>query len=97
MAIIKIESDKETTQFSGTTFKQQTKGNYTVKVDGSLSMASKGDAGLKSSGTTYINGGPNVNLNTGEISLKPTDVKQITRNAHTDTLYDEEKGSYLSS
>ncbi len=89
---IKIESEKETTQFAGTTFKQQTKSNHTVKVDGSLSMASKGDAGLTSGGTAYIKGNPNVNLNTGEISLKPENVKQLAKITHPDTLYDEEKG-----
>jgi hypothetical protein len=88
---IHIESSKETTQFAGTTFKQQTKGNHTVKVDAAMSLASKGDASVSSSGIVY-NTGSKVNLNTGSASLTPEDVKQQTLIAHTDTLYDSKKG-----
>jgi hypothetical protein len=89
---IKMESFKETTQFSGTTFKQQTKGDHTVKVDKGMSFASGGDASVKSSTTTYINGGPNIKLNTGSSALVPQDVKPLVQTAHTDTLFDNVKG-----
>lgn len=89
---IKMESSKETTQFSGTTFKQHTKGDHTVKVDGGMSFASKGDSSIKSGGTNYLNGGPNIKLNTGASSLTPSDVKAISKVAHTDTLFDDKKG-----
>ena len=89
---IKIESSKETTQFSGTTFKQQTKGNHTVKVDAGMSFESKGDSSVKSGGTNYLNGGPNIKLNTGASPLVPQDVKPLAQTAHTDTLFDDVKG-----
>jgi len=89
---IKMESSMETTQFSGTTFTQQTKGNHTVKVDGGMSFASKGDSSIKSGGTNYLNGGPNIKLNTGSSPLVPGDVKAIPKVAHTDTLFDDKKG-----
>ena len=89
---IKIESSKETTQFSGTTFKQHTKGDHTLKVEGGMSFASKGDSSMKSGTTAYINGGPNVKLNTGASPLVPGDVKAIPKVAHTDTLFDDKKG-----
>jgi hypothetical protein len=89
---IKLESDKETTQFAGTNFKNYTKSNYTTKVDGAMSLASNGEASIASSSTTYVNGPSAVNLNTGSSSLNPEVVKQITKNKHTDTLYDDDKG-----
>jgi hypothetical protein len=89
---IRMESFNETTQFSGTTFTQQTKGNHTVKVEGGMSFASKGDSSIKSGGTNYLNGGPNIKLNTGSSSLVPGDVKAIPKIAHTDTLFDDNKG-----
>jgi len=89
---IRMESSKETTSFVGTTFKNYTKGEFTVKVDTKMSLASGGDASVASKGTTYINGGPNVNLNTGSSSLVPAEVKQLSQVAHTDTLHDAKKG-----
>lgn len=85
------ESIESTTHFTGTTYKQYTKGNHTTKVDGQMSLDSKGDASLSSPGMTYING-KNVNLNTGTASLKPEAVKQLPVIAHTDTLGDATKG-----
>jgi hypothetical protein len=88
---IHLESSKETTQFAGTTFKQQTKGNHTVKVDAAMSLASKGDGSLAAGGNAFLNGAK-VNLNTGSASLTPEAVKQQSLVAHTDTLYDSKKG-----
>lgn len=89
---IKLESLKETTQSVGTNFKGHTKGDHTLKVDGKYALTSAGDLGIKSGGTVYVNGGPDVKLNSGEMSLVPEEVKQITVVAHTDTLYDDTKG-----
>jgi len=89
---IRMESVKETSQLVGTAFKQHTKGNHTNKVDGQLAMDAAGNAGLKSGGTVYINGGPNVNLNTGSMSITPEAVNTFKKNKHTDTLYDAKKG-----
>lgn len=88
---IHLESSKETTQFAGTTFKQQTKGNHTVKGDAGLSMSSAGDASMAAGGNAFLNGAK-VNLNTGSASLTPEAVKQQSLVAHTDTLYDSKKG-----
>lgn len=88
---IATESIESTTQFTGTTYKQYTKGNHTVKADGQMSLDSQGDASLSSPGMTYING-KNVNLNTGTAALKPEAVKQLPVTAHTDTLSDPVKG-----
>jgi hypothetical protein len=89
---INIESIESTSQFTGTEFKHQTKNNHTVKVNGGVSIQSDGDAGIKSGGTAYINGGPNIHLNTGTCPIVPQDVKRIPITAHTDTLYDSNKG-----
>lgn len=85
------ESIESTTHFTGTHYKQHTKGNHTTKVDGQMSLDSKGDASFSSPSMTYING-KNVNLNTGTASLKPEAVKQLPVVAHTDTLGDATKG-----
>lgn len=89
---ITMESVKDTSQLVGAAFKQHTKGNHTNKVDGQLAMAAAGNAGLKAGGTVFINGGPNVNLNTGSMSITPEAVNSLKKNKHTDTLYDAKKG-----
>jgi len=89
---ISLESSKETTSFVGTKFSQFVKSDYTSKINGKMSFESIGDASIKSSGISYINGKSKVNLNTGETGLVPQEVKQHTITAHTDTLYDSKKG-----
>jgi len=89
---INTESLEATQQFAGTTFKQFTKGDHTVKVNSKMSFESSGDSSIKSGGTNYLNGGPDVKLNTGASSLVPEEVKQLTVIAHTDTLRDDKKG-----
>lgn len=89
---IHMESIEETTQFTGKNFKQYTEGDHTLKVDKKMSFSSAGDSMIKSGGTNYQVGGPNVHLNTGESSLVPEKVKQIPITVHTDTLRDNEKG-----
>jgi hypothetical protein len=89
---VKIESLKETTNYVGTDYRGYTKGNHTVRVESKMAFASIGDMGLKSRGTVYVNGGPDVKLNSGEISLTPEEVKQLSVKAHDDTLYDPKNG-----
>lgn len=89
---INIESLNDTKQLVGATFAEYVKGNYTTKIDSKYSINAKDDIGIKSSGTTYIEGGPNVKMNTGSSSLVPDKVAQITVNAHSDTLYDSKTG-----
>jgi hypothetical protein len=88
---INMNSEKETTQKVGTDFNFLALAKYTVKVGEGMSMAASGEASYSSTNITYINGSK-VNLNTGAASLVPEDVKPITSNAHTDTLYDATKG-----
>ena len=89
---IRSESFENTTQFTGGNFQQHTKGDHTLKVDSKMTFASSKDSMIKSGGTNYIKGGPDVKLNTGESPLQPQDVSPIPQNAHTDTLFDKEKG-----
>jgi hypothetical protein len=93
---LKTQSIDSTTQYTGTTFEQYTKGNHTLKVNSKMSFESKGESSLKSGGTNYINGGPNIMLNSGSGSLNPEEVKQLPITAHYDTLYDSSKG-YVST
>lgn len=88
---ININSDKETSVRTGTDYKHNVLNNFTTKVGSGMSMASGGEASYASGSTTYINGSV-VNLNTGQASLTPTDVKPIPLVAQTDTLFDDEKG-----
>jgi hypothetical protein len=93
---LKTQSIDSTTQYTGTTFEQYTKGNHTLKVNSKMSFESKGESSLNSGGTNYINGGPNIMLNSGSGSLNPEEVKQLPITAHYDTLYDSSKG-YVST
>jgi hypothetical protein len=88
---IKLQSDKKTEVKVGTDYATQVTNNHTVKVDGKMTLKSAGDAGFASSAVTYVNGSK-VNLNTGEPSLSPSDVKPFTTVAHTDSLFDKDKG-----
>ena len=88
---VNIQSDKKTEVKVGTNYATQVQGEYTAKTDGKMSFKSAGDASLASSVNTYINGSK-VNLNTGESSLIPQNVKPFTTVAHTDTLFDKAKG-----
>jgi hypothetical protein len=89
---INMESLQATSQFVGTDYKGFVKNNYTLKVNSKMSLYSKDDSSIKSDKTNYLNGGPNVHLNTGASSLVPEEVKQLPIIAHTDTLYDDSKG-----
>jgi len=88
---IKLESEESTTHRVGTDYSMQVMGQYTVKVNGQLSFAAGADASFASSGAAYIKGSK-VNLNTGQTSATPKEVKPIPIVAHTDTLNDATKG-----
>ena len=88
---IQVNAEKSISQRAGADYKVSTQGVYTHKVSGAMSMQSSGDASYASSGVTFINGSK-INLNTGSTSTVPEDVPAIPVNAHTDTLYDSEKG-----
>lgn len=88
---ININSETNINQKSGKDYQIYTKNNHTHKVEGGLSLESKGDSSLASTATTYINGKV-INLNTGKTSLIPQIVPPIPFIAQTDTLFDSTKG-----
>ena len=88
---ITTNSDKKTNIKVGTDYATSVQGKTTMKTTGAMSLASSGEASFASSNLTFING-KKINLNTGEASTVPQDVPPITVNAHTDTLYDSQKG-----
>lgn len=88
---ITTNSDKATNVKVGADYTTFVQGKNTTKTVGAMSFASAGEASIASKRTTYING-QKVNLNTGETSTVPEEVKPIPINAHTDTLYDSQKG-----
>lgn len=67
-------------------------GKFGISVDGALSLLAKGDVGLKSEATTYINGGSRVNLETGQAAYVPEKLKELELNLHDDTVYSSSKG-----
>ena len=88
---ITTNSDKKTNVKVGTDYATSVNGKTTLKSTGAMSLKSSGEASFASSNNTFING-KKINLNTGEASTTPEDVKPIPTNAHTDTLYDSQKG-----
>lgn len=88
---MRVNTEKEFLQKTGTNYKLFTLGQFTSKVDKQMSFESGGDSSFASKSITYINGSK-INLNTGATSLIPQDVKPIPLVAHTDTLYDKIKG-----
>ena len=88
---ITTNSDKKTNIKVGTDYATSVKGKTTMKTAGAMSLASSGEASFASSNNTYING-KKVNLNSGEASTIPQEVAPIPINAHTDSLYDKQKG-----
>jgi hypothetical protein len=88
---ININSNKNTNQIVGQNHSIYSKGTFTYKIDGSMSMFSKAEASYASSSTMFVNGSI-INLNTGSTSVVPQIVQPISFVAHTDTLYDKTKG-----
>jgi len=88
---ISVESDTTTSVRVGSTFSQHTVGAHTLKVDGGMAFAAGGEASMVAGGAAFVNGSK-VNLNTGSAGLTPAAVKQLPIVAHTDTMYDSEKG-----
>ena len=84
-------TEQEMNQRVGSDYKGFTSGTHTEKVSGAMSFESAGESSFASDSDTYINGSK-VNLNSGKSSTKPVEVEAITITAHTDTLFDQEKG-----
>ena len=88
---ITTNSDKKTNIKVGTDYATSVNGKTTLLSTGAMSLKSSGEASFASSNNTFING-KKVNLNTGEASTTPEEVKPLPTNAHTDSLYDSQKG-----
>jgi hypothetical protein len=88
---IKINSEKNIAIKSGADFSGYAMGKYTFKVDGAMAMSSGGEGSYASASTMFVNG-TKVNLNSGKASTIPVAVPPLVVKAHTDTLYDPEKG-----
>jgi hypothetical protein len=88
---ITTNSDKKTNIRVGSDYSTSVNGKTTLKSTGAMSFKSSGEASYASTSTTFINGSK-VNLNTGETSTTPEEVKPLPTVAHTDTLYDSAKG-----
>jgi len=88
---ITTNSDKKTNIKVGTDYATSVNGKTTLKSTGAMSLKSSGEASFASTNNTFING-KKINLNTGEASTIPEDVKPLPTNAHTDSLYDSQKG-----
>ena len=88
---IKINSTNNYDVRVGKNYSGYTMGKYTVKVNGSMSMATAGEGSYAAGQLMYINGST-INLNTGATSNPPAEVSLIPQVAHTDTLGDKSKG-----
>jgi hypothetical protein len=88
---IQIDTDKDFLQKIGADHKTSIAGLMTVKAGGAMSLSAAGDASLASSTVAFVNGSK-INLNTGQTATIPQDVKQLVITAHTDTLFDKQKG-----
>jgi hypothetical protein len=88
---ITTNSDKKTNMKVGADYTTSVQGKTTLKTTGAMSFSSSGEASFASSNLTFING-RKINLNTGQASTVPQEVQPISINAHTDTLYDSQKG-----
>lgn len=87
-----LESEKNTTFFTGKTMNTTVLGNHTEKVGGLFSLLADTSVGIRSLlGSTFING-TTVNLNSGMSPAFPMLAPQLPRILHTDTLYDGRVG-----
>ena len=87
-----IESQQNTTFFTGKTMNTTVLGNHTEKVGGTFSLLADTSVGIRAAiGATFING-TTVNLNSGMCPAFPMPAAQLPRTLHTDTLYDSKVG-----
>lgn len=92
---IHTNSEELTQMKSGQDMKFSTSGKLTGLAAGAIAWAAGGDASMVAGGQSYVNGSK-VNLNSGEPGTIPEAVPIIPLVAHTDTLYDKEKGFMAS-
>ena len=86
-----IATDKSLTQSIGMNLITSALGMVTTKVLGAMSLQATGIASFSSTALTFINGGL-INLNTGKSPIIPLDAAPTPLIAHTDTLFDNQKG-----
>lgn len=92
---IQVESETDYNLKVGANCQATVFGKYTVKSAGPLALEALSEASIVSASITYVKGSL-VLLNTGSPSTKPAEVPPMTIIAHTDTLFDDEKG-YLAA
>lgn len=92
---IQINTETNYSLRVGADYQASAFGKHTTKSNGPLAMEASGEASLVSSAISYVSGSK-VNLNTGKPSTTPAEVSPITINAHTDTLFDKEKGYHAA-
>jgi hypothetical protein len=88
---LNVNTEEEATFKTGQDFKLDIGSNFTVKAKSAIALNASGQASLVSSSETFINGSK-VNLNSGNASLKAGSVTDITKVAHSDTLFDQTTG-----
>jgi hypothetical protein len=86
-----VATDKSLTQSIGMNLITSALGMITTKVLGAMSLQATGIASFSSTALTFINGGL-INLNTGKSPIIPLDAAPTPLIAHTDTLFDDQKG-----
>lgn len=88
---IKLETDKNLTIRTNESFNQYTARQYTVKVEGPLSLDSQGAASIQSAASTFVKG-KKVMLNSGATPIVPQEVKAMPKNTHIDTTFSQKSG-----
>jgi len=88
-----IESQENTTHFTGKAMNTTVLGTHTEHVGGSYSVLAGNDVGITSTlGSLYLKGGPMILMNSGICPTLPLPGKQLPRVQHSDTLYDSNVG-----
>jgi len=88
-----IESQENTTHFTGKAMNTTVLGTHTHHIGGSYSVLAGNDVGLSATlGSVYLKGGPMIMMNSGICPTVPLPASQLPRVLHTDTLYDSNVG-----
>jgi hypothetical protein len=86
-----VTTQKSLNQSIGLNWITSALGLITAKTVGAMSLHATGIASFSSTALTFINGGL-LNLNTGKSPIKPLSPTTTPLTAHTDTLFDQQKG-----
>lgn len=89
---VHLESQKDTTFFTGKAMNLTVLGTMTQKIGGAFSLMADMSIGLTSLISPIFIKGSILNLNSGMSPVLPMPSKQLPRNLHHDTLFDSSKG-----